>query len=686
MIKDDPRTWRLTALEPVWVPHPPDYVADATKPKRGRRASGPNGEDPDSGKWRLRWPKMHPDFGGTLFEGETISVSALDTAAECLSKWGWGRVYGYEEPENRKAALGNLRHDELERWEHFGTAPTTAGMAGVLAHFPAPGAESEVFFGFAIERPDGSLAGEPVWKRPIVIAGWVDCRESAVVEDESGWVDSDRLNSVIYDLKTTGDFRWKKTPAQLKANIQAAAYALGEMLKVEAVRGPGANGTEMVLLRWVYAQLKELTDKKLKDSTPVEKAVCEITRVEMLDELEGSGEGLNGVWIDRETALAVVAQYVPLADTLLDILAAPPHPTRGLPKNRDSCESYGGCPWKKIDVEVTWEDVEKIQRLVGSKIVTIEKKETKTKREKVCTPPAVESGSRSAISGFMAKHRQEMAKKSHGEGIGGHAGVEKVLGQWSEQQTQEKVMGLADRFAGAVKTQVAPTETPKPVETPKVVETPKPSGGLAGRFAGVAKAPDEVKTGDVKATSDGMASSGGAAQSGGATLANRLQALRKGNTSAAAVDNAVANAPTRAVSKEGATGQLAVGINPPDAAPEWTQEQQIAEGERLAAAGKTAESGEMVTDGKATAGTAATAATTEAPKRRGRPPGSTKAATISKEVETAIESASEGGAIPVLELLAKAYLDSGRRREATVLLKAAEQLEAIAGNGVAVAA
>lgn len=678
LTRSDPRTWRLTALEPVWVPYTDEERAEREgKKQRGRESHGPNGESPDSGKWRLQWPKRHPDFGGQVYRGETLSVSALDTASECLNKWGKSRIHGFEEPEKRKAALGNLRHDELEGWLKYGTNPQTSGMAAALVYFPAPGAESEVFFGFAIERPE---------KQPIVIAGWVDCRESAITEtydvkegNEVVTFEADRLNSIIYDLKTTGDFRWKKTPAQLRANIQAAAYALGEMLRVEAVRGEGANGTEMCLLRWVYAQLKELTDKK---KTSLEDAVCEITRVEMLDDGTVFGDALGGVWISREEALAVVSQYVPLAETLLDILERAKTEHVELPKNMYACESYGGCAWKKLEVEMSWEETVTERKLVfegaRERLVTIERKEKKTRRQQVCTPP--EGG-----QGFMAMHKQAMAKKSAAMGtespIGGHAGVERVLGQWTESQNNAQSaqennmgMGLAERFKPAVTQQVQ--EAAKTVEAPKQVEvqTQAPSGGLAGRFsAKTGQTATEVKTGDVKATSDGMASSGSASSSGGGpTLANRLQALRKGEA-AGAVESAVANAPTNSV----ATGQRATGVNPPDAAPEWTQEQQIAEGERLAAAGKAATSGEVIEGVKAPA--------QEAPKKPGRPAGS-KNKPKDVALDDVAKAASDGDVVPTLDLLAQALMNAGRRREASILLKASADIEALSATPTIAAA
>jgi hypothetical protein len=121
---------------------------------------------------------------------------------------------------------------------------------------------------------------------------------------------------------------------------------------------------------------------------------------------------------------------------------------------------------------------------------------------------------------------------------------------------------------------------------------------------------------------------------------------------------------------------LAVGINPPDAAKEWSQEDQAAEGARLSAAGSKTKALEAAPAGDAAAGTVA--ADAEAPKRgRGRPAGSTKAAVAAKAAPPAALAASfEGGDVEMLDELAQRWVVAGNRRGAMLLLQAAETVVA----------
>src|SRR3989304_126769 len=205
----------MVALDTVWIPNPGGKISL----QRGRDHSGPNGEPPGSGKWKLRLPN------GQIYTGPTISASALETASECLHKWALSRLDNYERPTNRNAEMGGERHEELERWLRCGVRPTTDGMAKVISHFPMPGqCESEGYFGFRVS-----------WRETVVVfAGYIDARQSiAGRKFNVETLEETPSNSTILDLKTTGDFRWKKTPVMLRANLQAALHALGEMLRVE---------------------------------------------------------------------------------------------------------------------------------------------------------------------------------------------------------------------------------------------------------------------------------------------------------------------------------------------------------------------------------------------------------------------------------------------------------------------
>lgn len=160
------------------------------------------------------------------------------------------------------------------------------------------------------------------------------------------------------------------------------------------------------------------------------------------------------------------------------------------------------------------------------------------------------------------------------------------------------------------------------------------------------------------------------------TLKNRLQGLSKGKA-AAAVDAAPAHAVGASV-----TGALAVGINPPDAAPEWTQEQQEAEAERIAKKYGSVESGsaellaavepsEAAADG---VDGAVAEGTVPAKRGRGRPAGSKAKPVVSgvsgvEAVGMDVDAVDPQYAQTVLDSLAMRLMSGGYRKEAASVLE-----------------
>lgn len=674
----------MVALRPVWVPYEPGEKASASALRAQQTGrTGPNGEPAESGRWKLQLPD------GQTYDGPTISASGLGTAAECMWKWGLDRIDNIPRPPNHKADIGGERHDELEGWLKYAKQPYTQGMAQVLAHFPMPGqCESEVYFGFMFGRPG----------HEVVFSGYLDARESAVdsigkvAEFEFG-VDIDgnevldmnpglvrRMNSTIRDLKTTGSFDWKKTAAQLRADIQACMYGLGEMLRIEAallacgVRPAEARErSSLVILKWTYALLKENKDK-----------TCTIRKVETVCETGSTPDptianGPNGgVLLTREQAVATVASYLPVAESMLAAIVEAEESERigkrkkseelGLGKNGTACASYGGCGWKKIGSLVR---IEKRRDGFG--------REWEEKVEDVaCSPPQG--------SGFMALLKQERERLKIGTGEGSGSGTE------TRKEIREKPMGLGARFGNRTgtesgaktnqggteskpETEKKPEEKPTtgtssangavskspPSATPAATNVLVQTGGLSGRFAkkpdtapkattvaantSASTTPEQSAKLETKAQADGMASSAsqpGALQAGGPpgeSLMARLKRLNKeqnGGANEEAITKAVENAPTQSV-----TGAKAVGVNPPDAAPEWTAEQQKAEAERLAGIGK-ADAEKAAA--KAEAEKAAAAGTTAQPAAVARAGRGGRKKAVEAQVDAALAGAQKNGA------------------------------------------
>ncbi len=399
------------------------------------------------GKSRLYFPGTDD-----AYFGPTLSPSAVGTAEDCLHKWALSRLDNVERVPNYQAERGTTVHNQLEAWLRHGTEPITRGMAKVLAHFPAPGAcEAEGEFGFIFGRPDNEY----------VHKGRFDVR----------------MVGVIQDLKTTGDLRWKKTEAQLRADLQANVYAMAEMLR---------SNVDTVTCKWVYAQVP--TPVKLDAAGEIDHEASlreahnpdfEIKRVEVTE-----------ATLTRTEVMRTLALYVPIAERMMEAINSAKK-AADLPKNSSSCEAYGGCPFKKSGAcEV---------------------------------PPG---------GGLLAILKQEK---------------ERDASKIASTTPTEKKMGLGNRFkkdaasAAAVATATATateTETPKAAPVAAAAAEKKPVTGLTSRLA----------------------------------------ALVGGGGKAEAVTQALSSAPEHSVH--------ATGVNPPDAAPPWTQEEQAAQAQKIAAGTK----------------------------------------------------------------------------------------------------
>jgi hypothetical protein len=401
------------------------------------------------GKSRLFMPGSEEGY-----YGPSLSPSAMSTAEECMHKWALSRLDNVPRPINYQAERGTTVHAQLEAWLKTGSAPTTQNMAKVFTHFPAPGTcETEGEFGFILGRPG----------KEFVVKGRFDAREKGVV----------------YDLKTTGDMRWKKTPAQLEVDLQASVYALAEMLR---------NNLDSVTCRWVYAQvpspIRYLDNGEIDDEGSLHECRSpefEIKRAEPVEMV-----------LTRERVMLTLAEYVPLAERMMEAIDEKKR-AADLPKEASACESYGGCPFKKSGA---------------------------------CEVPAG--------GGFLALVKQETQKAARAE----------------TEQKKEKKMGLLSKFAKTT------TETTTTAAAPP----PAPKADKVEVVASVVTAPPEKTEKAEKAQSNLMA---------------RLAQVTGGGAKTAAVEKALDAAPTHDV--------RAVGINPPDAAPVWTPEEQAKKSEEIVA-------------------------------------------------------------------------------------------------------
>lgn len=657
----DPAELTVIALRTVWVNGvKPPRLDKYGNPTSNRVSSpGPNGESPDTGRWELLLPDevgtwAHLGAPGTIYEGPTLSSSAMETYSECEAKWGYNRLDGEPKPPNRKAEMGQERHDELTDWLIKGKYPMTPGMDRVVQHFPVPGeCESECLFGMIVGRPG----------HEVVISGYMDARElkpqrfdyvapksgSNIVDlyrnSDGVFVEANKALQarrvgipVVRDLKTTGDFRWKKTGAQLRQHIQAAIYALDTMARV---------GCDQVILKWTYALIKE---------------PGEIKRVETVNENDSlpDAQQCAGVLLTRAEALATVARYVvhhgePMLAAIAGKLSA-----SDLPQNIESCSMYGGCPWR--------EKVCTVDRAGGGMFAFLKQERIRKKLQNGDEAPTIprvgERPSEAVLSSPLGSRfakallapppppPEEPALEERLQTELGARFASKLLKTPQRPATPTpnpsntvNNMSTMDRFGPRPTTPAPrppvpaakpPAKSPTQIvaaRSPTVPKPSTPSSGLQKAVTTVLSNPggtvehgfvtatptptpppppspptveDEPKVSkvEVKAEVDGGASGVtasivSAAATSGDELMSRLKSLAKlGGTasSESALEKAAAKTSTHPVptgtiaqakdAESNKLGALNVGINPADKAPEWTNDQQEAEARRLAGGGE----------------------------------------------------------------------------------------------------
>lgn len=158
-----------------------------------------------------------------------FSATQIDAYQLCPRKWGWRYLDKIPQTERPATQLGIAVHAQLEAWLRKGKALDLTVPAGEIAlsglHFlPAPKTE-----GLAIERQFAlDFAGH---------------RFVGVKDVE--WLS--RTPPLVLDHKTTSDFKWAKTPDDLRTNVQAALYAADAMLRAQ---------TDVCELQWVYYRTK----------------------------------------------------------------------------------------------------------------------------------------------------------------------------------------------------------------------------------------------------------------------------------------------------------------------------------------------------------------------------------------------------------------------------------------------
>jgi hypothetical protein len=273
-----------------------------------------------------------------------VSPTQVDLYLSCERKWGWKYLEGKKPPQHRSAAAGERVHKILESWLQFGTPPNPEeilvldgheyhvgqiAMSGMHA-LPPPGPHNNV-------------------ERSFTFRHW------------TGRVDLSYLSAegtpVLFDHKTTSDFKWAKEETVLAKDVQAIVYANAALVEM-----PDAPHVDLC---WNYYK----TTKPYKNKPVRLRVLAEYAR-----------EALRPFDTIAEQMLAIRASGAKAMD---------------LPPNAKACDDYGGCP-HRLDCNL---DAGQLMRAKMEHQLTLEEKVAAAKAAKaakvngsapsIVTPPPI---------------------------------------------------------------------------------------------------------------------------------------------------------------------------------------------------------------------------------------------------------------------------------------------------------
>lgn len=233
------------------------------------------------------------------------SASQVTGFVDCERKWAWRYIAGIKTPQNASAALGTEVDDtQLQPYLRDGRPLDFSRESGYIA---APG---------LVFLPQPMTSGLEVQKRFVIpspsfadgkhigfgFQGYLD-----LWLPNGGMPDIEDDNPIVCDFKTTGNWKYAKTPKDLETDPQAQLYATWAMY---------ATKKRVVDLAWVYFSTKGTRKAK---------------RVHLRvhgDHVAEQFERINGIAIRMDD----------IRKTVTDPLELKP--------NVDMCESYGGCPYR----------------------------------------------------------------------------------------------------------------------------------------------------------------------------------------------------------------------------------------------------------------------------------------------------------------------------------------------------
>ena len=226
-------------------------------------------------------------------EGDFVSPSQIEVWRLCQRKWAFRYIAGIDAPSHPSAQKGTAVHEVLEAWLAFGTVidldataeidgkPFKPGpiAAAMIRHLPHPGTcgtERHIFVRTPVAHYQGHI----------------------------DWDQTQGVLPVVGDHKTTSNFKWAKSPEDLKTDPQANIYAAAVMAE---------TGADAVDLQWTYGKT-------------VGKPATKVVRLRLYRaEVERNFDALDET--AAEILAAKQAQLPPLQHDF----------------NANACEAYGGC-------------------------------------------------------------------------------------------------------------------------------------------------------------------------------------------------------------------------------------------------------------------------------------------------------------------------------------------------------
>ena len=217
---------------------------------------------------------------------EHASASQIRLFRRCNRKWYFNKIEGIPIPSTKAADLGKKLHEELENYLKFGIALKNPLTRAGLKFLPDPNAEGDLYVEEKVEVKTEEM--------PVPIIGFAD-----LIELRHGEVE-------ITDHKTTSNFRYCKSPEELRTDPQAIIYGAFCLEQFDPPSG-------RVNFRHIYYNTKKPDSR----ATAIVLTDEEITK------------GLQA-----------------LAQTMQDMEQASARATSEVTANPQACSDFGGCPFK----------------------------------------------------------------------------------------------------------------------------------------------------------------------------------------------------------------------------------------------------------------------------------------------------------------------------------------------------